>query len=192
MRLAAALLLACAATPAMAEMCDYGECVSYPRTMLLDIRREEPPARALHIVKFGGYELANGRFQPFSGWYAGRLVSTRAEFITQLSPGLGLLWGVSTGENGDKIQLQPALRAGFLAIRPLGRHASLSVSARTTFAGRLKERPCSADYGAIGGVQQVNCRLAATELRPEDTLQYLWNFQRPDHSQITVRLTTAF
>ncbi len=30
-----------------------------------------------------------------------------------------------------------------------------------------------ADYGDIGGVQRVNCRLAATELEPKETLKYL-------------------
>ena len=190
-----ALSLACMgamAVPGHAQDCGYDECISYPRTSLLEIRREQAPARELEIVKFGGYELANGRYQPFSHWYAGRLITTRAEFVTQFTPGLALLWGLSTGENREKYQLQPAVRLGLLAVRPLGPNASLSVSARTTFAGRLRERPCTADYGDIGGVQRVNCRLAATELAPEDTLQYLWNFRQPDHSQVMIRLTTTF
>jgi hypothetical protein len=176
--------------PALA--CDYGDCAGVPRTTLLEIRREQAPARELELVKFGGYELADGRYQPFSQWYAGRLTTLRAEFVTQFTPGVALLWGLSTGENREKYQLQPAARIGFVAVRQLGPRTTLSLSARTTLAGRLKERPCTADYGAIGGVQRVNCRLAATELAPEDTLKYLWNFRPPDHTQMTLRLTTSF
>jgi hypothetical protein len=185
-------MLCCLASPVPALACDYGDCSGFPRTTLLEIRREQAPARELEIVKFGGYELADGRYQSFSQWYAGRLTTTRAEFVTQLAPGLALLWGLSTGENREKYRLQPAARIGLLAIQPLGPRASVSLSARTTFAGRLQERPCTADYGAIGGVQRVNCRLAASELVPEDTLKYLWNFRPPDHTQVTLRLTTLF
>jgi hypothetical protein len=180
------------ATPAIAQDCAADGCASYPRTTLLEIRREQPPVRDLELVKFGGYELADGRFQSFNNWYAGRLVTTRAEFVTQFSPGIALLWGLSTGENREKYQLQPAVRIGILAVRSLGGSTTLSFSARTTFAGRLRERPCTANYGDIGGVQSVNCRLAASEMAPADTLQYLWNFRQPDHTQATIRLTTLF
>lgn len=178
--------------PAIAQLCNYGECVAYPSTTLLEIRREQAPSREIEIVKFGGYELSDGQFRPFADWYAGRMVTTRADFVTQLTPGLGLLWGVSTGVSGEKYQMQPAGRVGLVALAAIGQHASLSLSARTTLAGRLRERPCTADYGDLGGVQQVNCRLAASELQPADTLQYLWNFPRPDQTQITLRLTASF
>ena len=38
---------------------------------------------------------------------------------------------------------------------------------------RMVGRPCTADYGAIGGVQAVNCRLAASQLDPAETLRHL-------------------
>lgn len=190
--LAAIVPLALIFFSSAAQACVYGECVSYPSTTLLEIRREQAPSRALEIVKFGGYELANGSYRPFADWYAGRLITTRADFVTQLAPHIGVLWGVSTGESAQKYQLQPAARIGLVAVAALSSRARVSLSARTTLAGRLLERPCAADYGAIGGVQQVNCRLAATELPPQETLKYLWNFPRPDHTHITLRLTASF
>jgi hypothetical protein len=39
----------------------------------------------------------------------------------------------------------------------------------------MEEKTCVADYGDIGGIQAVNCRLAATALEPAETLQYLYN-----------------
>jgi hypothetical protein len=41
-----------------------------------------------------------------------------------------------------------------------------------------------ADYGDIGGVQSVNCRLAASELPPQETLKHLFN-QAP-HDRVTL------
>lgn len=190
--LAAIVPLALMFLSSAAQACVYGECVAYPSTTLLEIRREEAPSRELETVKFGGYELAGGTYQALANWYAGRLITTRADFVTQLAPHIGLLWGISTGESAQKYQLQPAARIGLVAVAALNSRASLSLSARTTLAGRLIERPCAADYGAIGGTQQVNCRLAATELPPEETLKYLWNYPRPDHTQITLRLTANF
>lgn len=52
---------------------------------------------------------------------------------------------------------------------------SLSVRATRILGGRLRERSCVANYGEIGGVQAVNCRLAASVLPPGQTLGYLFN-----------------
>ena len=46
--------------------------------------------------------------------------------------------------------------------------------------GRFKEHSCTADYADLGGLEQVNCRLAATELAPEETLKYLVNDLPPE------------
>jgi len=56
--------------------------------------------------------------------------------------------------------------------------------AATRFGGGLKEGTCVADYGDIGGVQSVNCRLAASELPPQETLKHLFN-QAP-HDRVTL------
>ncbi|TIP07073.1 MAG: hypothetical protein E5X90_20540, partial [Mesorhizobium sp.] len=51
---------------------------------------------------------------------------------------------------------------------------TLSLSVTSTFGGNLSEKPCVADYGDLG-TYSVNCRLAAGETAPEDTLKYLVN-----------------
>ncbi len=71
------------------------------------------------------------------------------------------------------------------------RRTTLALTARTTFGGRLQEKPCMADYGALGGIQPVNCRLAAGDLTPEATLDQLWNFAPADKAQLTLTLTLA-
>lgn len=60
------------------------------------------------------------------------------------------------------------------------------------FGGRLKEKTCSADYGEIGGVQTVNCRLAASTLQPAETLQYLMNEKPKQDMLISVKWTYRF
>jgi hypothetical protein len=179
------------ATPASA-VCEWGPCSPALKTTVLDVQQEAVPARDIQIARFGGYELADGQFQSFSRWYAGRLTFIRADLITQLTPGIGLLWGLSGGERGEKYTLQPSLRAGLVAVASLSSHSTLSLTARTTLGGRLLEKPCSANYGAIGGVQLVNCRLANSELSPESTLTQLWNFAPVDQTRLTLRLTTHF
>jgi len=178
--------------PACAQSCDYGECISYPATTIIDARQEKIAEIELRFAKIGGYELKDGRFQSFSEWYAGNMITTLVDFVTLFTSRFGLLWGASTGETAQKYNLQPAARIGLIALTPIGANARLSLSAHATIAGRLRERPCTADYGDVGGVQKVNCRLAAGELPPQETLKHLWNIPRPDQMQITARLTLGF
>jgi len=178
---------------ATSAACEWGSCAPVLKTSILDLRRDGAQARELlRLTRTGGYDLAGGGYQSFSRWYAGRLNPVRADLVTQVTSGLGLLWGVSTGESGEKYTLQPGFRAGLVAVAPISRTTSMSFTARTTVGGRLREKPCTADYGEIGGVQQVNCRLAASDLAPQDTLAHLWDFAPPDQSQLTVRLTFRF
>ena len=58
--------------------------------------------------------------------------------------------------------------------------------------GTLHEKSCSADYGQIGGVQEVNCRLAASTLPPAETLRYLLNEKPYNHNQVSLMLTWRF
>jgi hypothetical protein len=59
-------------------------------------------------------------------------------------------------------------------------------------AGGLKEKSCTADYGDIGGVQAVNCRLAASTLEPSSTLQYLANIRAQDRNWLSIRFNMNF
>ncbi|MFO0327620.1 MAG: hypothetical protein ACK53A_06425 [Gemmatimonadota bacterium] len=83
--------------------------------------------------------------------------------------------GVSSGERGRKYEIEPGAKLGFVYHPQPTRSMSLSVRAPRILGGRLRERSCVANYGEIGGVQAVNCRLAASVLPPGQTLGYLFN-----------------
>lgn len=169
---------------------------------------ELAPAKSTHLVEFaqvsessrtasgfraGGYESAYGQWISFDRWYRpSGLKDTRLTWMTQLHPRFGLLWGMSTGEQGEKYRIDPAFKLGFVFQENFGRHAHVSVKASTLLGGRMREHPCTADYGAIGGVQQVNCRLAASTLAPSETLHYLINSAPADRDALHIRFVYEF
>ena len=140
----------------------------------------------------GGYETAEGSNVRLDKWYAARSVDIRLDFITQISPRLGVLWGFSTGERGEKYTIDPSFKYGFLAVYPISKGSKFSFSATTTIGGRFRERSCTADYGDIGGVQQVNCRMAATEMDPAQTLNHLVNQEPSNRNQVSLQYTINF
>ena len=74
----------------------------------------------------------------------------------------------------------------------LGADSDLSaLTVRGIAWGDLNEQPCEGDYGDIGGVQTVNCRLAATFLAPEETLQYLAHAE-PNRLHISLSYSASF
>lgn len=146
------------------------------------------PSETRHL----GYELSGGERVSFEDWYQVRVPDLRLDFLTELTPDLGLIWGVGTGEYGEKYRIDPSLRVGLLYTRPVGRNGVLSLRLTTRLGGRLRERACTADYGEIGGVQRVNCRLAATPLEPRETLDYLWNERPGDRIEASVGLVFRF
>lgn len=123
----------------------------------------------------GGYELSDGRWQSFRGWYRPRISEVNILLLTAVDQNVGLIWGVSTGGSGEKYRLQPGVWVGIVSLWQISEQASLTVSAKTLLGGRLSEEACVADYGDIGGIQRVNCRLAASILEPSETLNYLVN-----------------
>jgi len=56
----------------------------------------------------------------------------------------------------------------------------------------MTEKTCSADYGQLGGIQTVNCRLAADVIPPEETLDYLVNLSGDTDAKISVSFSLAF
>lgn len=120
-----------------------------------------------------GYELANGVFVDFRRWYEPKWIDIEFHMLTQLSEDVGFLWGFSTGEWGEKYKINPAFKVGAIVQRRFSPSSSVSFSATYLFGGRFNEKSCVADYGDIGGVQAVNCRLAASILEPSETLEYL-------------------
>lgn len=85
----------------------------------------------------------------------------------------------------------PGFHLGFIHQMDLGKDISLSFNGIKVFGGNLKEKTCEADYGVIGGVQEVNCRLAASLMTPAQTLSYLLNEKSKDE-QFMIKLTYSF
>lgn len=144
-------------------------------TYLIELYQGSQLSQTVRTAGNGGFETSNGRWVDFRGWYSSSWTDSSVAMMTQMTPWFGIVWGVSTGEYGQKYTIDPSLKIGFVIRADIGRNSSLSFKATALVGGYLKEKACSADYGAIGGMQQVNCRLAATTLTPASTLQYMYN-----------------
>eukprot|EP01036_Dinobryon_divergens_P058219 gene58219-77686_t len=70
-------------------------------------------------------------------------------------------------------------------------NSTLSLTVTTTWFGHMSERPCEADYGSEFGVQTANCRLAANQMKPEETLKYLVNAD-PSRLKLTLSYHASF
>jgi len=138
-----------------------------------------------------GYELADGTPVSFTHWYRTDWPDTRVDMLTQFGDDFGLLWGFGTGERGEKYTIDPSLRLGFVAQAHPSPNALLSLTVRAIAWGNLNEKTCEGDYGEIAGVETVNCRLAATPLPPEETLQYLAHAE-PNRLHISLSYSASF
>lgn len=139
-----------------------------------------------------GFETSEGNMVRFDKWYSTNWVDISLDLMTQISPRWGVLWSFNTGERGEKYSIDPSFKLGLLAVYPMSKASKLSFSVTTIIGGRFKERSCTADYGDIGGVQEVNCRMAATELDPAQTLSYLINQDPSRRNQISLQYTLNF
>lgn len=143
------------------------------RTSLLDIRMGGDLNDIVRDISRGRYELSDGTPVHFRDWYNSRWTNLEVDFLTQISDDFGILWGVGTGERGKKYRIKPSVRLGAIKQFRTSEYGYLTFQATVTLGGDLKEKACIADYGEIGGVQKVNCRLAASPLPPKETLPYL-------------------
>lgn len=130
-------------------------------------------------ISHADYELADGHRVAMRRWYRSAWTNMHVDFMTEIAPGSGVLWGLSTGEYGKKYHIQPAFRLGFIQQFQTSENGLLTFRFVATLGGRMKEKTCTADYGEIGGIQKVNCRLAASPLPPQETLSYLLD-EKPD------------
>ncbi len=144
-------------------------------TYLIELYQGSQLSQTVRAAGNGGFETSGGRWVGYRGWYSSSWTDSSVAMMTQMTPWFGIVWGASTGEYGQKYTIDPSLKIGFVIRTDIGRNSSLSFKATALVGGYLKEKACSADYGAIGGMQQVNCRLAATTLTPASTLQYMYN-----------------
>ncbi|MEI4470652.1 hypothetical protein [Frigidibacter sp. MR17.24] len=162
------------------------------RTALMDIFAGSRRSDAARSLGRGGYELAGGGRIAFADWYHADRAEVNLRLVTALGRGVAVIWGVSTGESGPKYRIDPGLWLGLGYSRETGPRTVLSISAVTLLGGRLVERDCKADYGAIGGLRRVNCRLAAGLLPPEETLRYRLQMSGRAETQLVLRLEHAF
>ncbi|PZO17277.1 MAG: hypothetical protein DCF26_10000 [Burkholderiales bacterium] len=159
---------------------------------MIEIRQGSDLSSQVRHLKGQGFESSGGERVDFSAWYSSNWTDMRATWMTQLSPNTGFIWGLGTGENGRKYSISPSLKLGLIHRANIDRRTVLTLRATTTLGGRLREKSCTADYGEIGGVQAVNCRMAASPLEPAETLRYLFNETSRDQHQISVSLSHAF
>jgi hypothetical protein len=159
-------------------------------TYLIEIAHDTPLSLKARGVRQGGFETATGEWVGFDRWYSTKWNDTRLSWVTQVNPNFGLVWGISSGERAEKYAIDPGVRLGFLLQAEPKKNNAISISGSAVIGGRLREKPCTADYGEIGGIQTVNCRLAASPLEPSQTLNYLYN-EKPE-SAVHVRYRLSF
>jgi hypothetical protein len=161
-------------------------------THLLDVRQGSARSEVARRVARGGYELADGTAVEFARWYRPAWPDINVDFLTQVHRDVGIIWGFGTGEYGAKYRISPGLRLGAAVARPIGERASISLTAVAQFGSDLTERPCIADYGDIGGVQRVNCRLAASPLEPKETLRHNLRMNGWGDTRVSLRYDLRF
>lgn len=161
-------------------------------THLIGVQQSSALSREVSGFRSQQFNLSNGELVRFSHWYKTNWQELQLTWLTQINPQLGLIWGGGTGERGPKYRIAPSLQLGFLFEQPLSNQSAWSLRATTRLGGRLREKTCLADFGNIGGMQTVNCRLAATHLPPEETLQYLLNEAPRDRLLIGLRYVRNF
>lgn len=158
---------------------------------LVDIGQGSGLSQAAAGLGVGGYELADGTWKSFHPWYHTNWVEVHVDFMAQMSDDFGVLLGLGTGEHGDKYRIDPSMRLGLIAQAHPTDNSVLALTVNTILGGSLNEHPCEADYGAIGGVQSVHCRLAASHIPPAETLQYL-AFAEPVRLRISLNFRASF
>lgn len=169
-----------------------GKAQQSGETFLLDLYAGSSRSTLADDLGRGGYELTDGTPVDLSEWYSSHWQDTTILMLTQLDRNTGFLWGVSTGERGEKYVIEPALHLGLIRQFRLSRNTWLTLTAAAVIGGNLTEQSCTADYGAIGGVQEVNCRLAAEPIPPAETLRYLARQSGHDESRISIVLEHRF
>ena len=161
-------------------------------THLLDLRTGTPLSAGLTSYQNRGYELSDGSWLTFGDWYRPDWPEIQIKFLTMVRRDIGFVWGFGTGESGGQYEIDPSLHLGLIVERELTEAETLSFSVTGIIGGHLSEDACTAGYGSLGGTQRVNCRLAATTMRPADTLNYLFDESPPDRIRVSVRYEFRF
>jgi hypothetical protein len=144
-------------------------------THLIDFKQGSELSGKVSDSSAGGFETAQGNFVSFKQWYQTNWTDTKTVWMTEINPNLGVIWGFSTGEKAEKYEISRSVTIGFAYSTQIDKTSFLSIRGTTILGGNLREKTCTADYGDIGGIQEVNCRLAASPLPPSETLMHLFN-----------------
>jgi hypothetical protein len=161
-------------------------------TNVIEIKQGSELSNKMNAYRMGGYELSSGAPLGLKNWYTPTFTDTRVTYMTQVHKKVGLIWGFSTGENAQKYTVDPSIKLGLVFRHEFDKTSALSLRGTTILAGRLRESACTANYGDIGGVQQVNCRMAASTMQPSQTLQYLYNEKPYNYNTLWLQYTKNF
>jgi len=165
---------------------------SWETTKLIEIKQGSELSSKMDLYRTGGYDLSSGAPQNFKNWYTPTFTDLRFTYMTPINQSIGIIWGLSTGEKAPKYSVDPSIKVGLVMRHEFDKNSFLSLKGTTILGGRLRESSCTADYGEIGGVQQVNCRLAASALQPSQTLQYLHNDKPYNYNTLLLQYTKNF
>ena len=161
-------------------------------THLIDIKQGSELSGKVSDSSAGGFETAQGNFVSFKKWYQTNWTDTKTVWMTEINPNLGVIWGFSTGEKAEKYEISRSVTIGFAYSTQIDKTSFLSIRGTTILGGNLREKTCTADYGDIGGIQEVNCRLAASPLPPSETLSHLFNDKPFNKDLFFIRYTKFF
>lgn len=159
-------------------------------TSLVDIHQGSPQSDIASSLAEGGYELQKGAWVSLAKWYHTDWPEVQVDLLTQYAEDSGIIWGFGTGEQGEKYRIDPSLKLGFITQIHPKPTSTLALTASTTLWGHFTEFPCEADYGELGTFT-VNCRLAAGEKSPDETLKYLVNSD-PARLHVSLSFSASF
>lgn len=161
-------------------------------TSMLDMRMGSSRSAIARNLSIGGYELSDGTPVSFADWYMPHFPEMSLLFLTQINPSLGITWGISTGERGEKYRIDPGVWLGLVYRMQLSKHSGLTFFATTLIGGDFRELACRGDYKEIGGLQKVNCRLAASVIPPSETLNFLIKERGFSETRLSMRYEIRF
>ena len=161
-------------------------------TRIYSVRDDTGLSSLMATTSTKGYSLSDGSPVRFEDWYQAGWRDLSVTWMTQIDDHSGLIWGMGTGERGEKYRIDPSLRLGFVYRVQPRQNEALFLSVSSVFGGHLSEDTCTANYGAIGGEQEVNCRLASTPLPPSETLDYVFDLQPRSANKVELRYEFRF
>lgn len=162
------------------------------RTRLFQANVGNGLSAKIEDVSGGSLLLSSGRELTFDDWYSGGWRDLELVWLTAIDDDFGFFWGFTTGESGQKYDIDPSLRLGFVVEEALSETEAVTFSILTSVGGYLSERPCIADYGTFGSSVRVNCRLASTYMRPKQTLRHLFSEHPLGANQLNIRYQKRF